>query len=82
MNKPASKFRNMKSDAAKAIRDRVRDTMARHNRCDIELAVLQRDWKNLIDDDHDPLADFKAWCRRHGWKADRAETVPRVIVTR
>jgi hypothetical protein len=64
------------------MRQPICETMARNNRCDIETTELLRDWENQVDDNLDTLADFKAWCRRRGWIADHAETIPRMIVTR
>jgi hypothetical protein len=56
--------------------------MARHNRCDVEISELLRSWENQIDDSKDAFEDFTLWCCRHGWRAGRAVTVPRVIVTK
>jgi hypothetical protein len=70
------------NDPARVLRERIRETMSKHNRCDIEITELLRDWENQIDDDIDTVEDFKSWCRRCGWKAGRGVTVPRFIVTK
>jgi len=67
---------------ASGIRERVRQTMAQHNRCDVEICELMQAWENQIDDDKDAMEDFSLWCRRSGWRAGRAVTVPKVIVTK
>jgi hypothetical protein len=64
------------------LRERVRQTMARHNRCDVEICELMQAWENQIDDTKDAVEDFSLWCRRSGWRAGRAVTVPKVIVTK
>lgn len=63
------------------LRERIRQTMARHNRCDVEISELLLSWENQIDD-MGTAEDFIHWCRRRGWKAARAVTVPRFIVTK
>jgi hypothetical protein len=68
--------------SSRQLRDRVRQTMALHNRCDVEISELLRVWENQIDDDKDIVEDFFLWCRRSGWRAGRGVTVPRVIVTK
>ena len=64
------------------LRERIRETMAMHNRCDVETFELLRAWENQIDDDMGVAEDFIHWRRRRGWKAARAVTVPRYIVTK
>lgn len=71
-----------KEAPARVLRQRVLQTMAQNNRADVEITVPLRDWKNQWDDDLDPVEDFKAWCRRRGWKVGQEVTVPRVIVTK
>lgn len=68
--------------SSRQLRERVRQTMAQHNRCDVEITELLKIWETRIDDDKDAVEDFSLWCRRCGWRAGRAVTVPRVIVTR
>ena len=48
----------------------------------LETSELLRAWENQIDDDMGVAEDFIHWCRRRGWKAARAVTVPRYIVTK
>lgn len=74
--------RSDKEDPARVLRQRVIQTMAQHNRCDVEISTLLRDWENQWGDDLDAVEDFKAWCRRRGWKVGRGVTVPRFIVTK
>ena len=70
------------ANAAHLLRQRIRQSMEQHNRCDVEISALLRDWENQWDDDLDAVEDFKAWCRQRGWKVERADTVPRYIVTK
>jgi hypothetical protein len=70
------------TNGSEHLRERVRQTMARHNRCDVEITELLQAWENQIDDDKDAVQDFSLWCRRSGWRAGRGVTVPRVIVTK
>ena len=67
---------------ASGLRERIRQTMAMHNRCDVETSELLKAWENQIDDDMGIAEDFIHWCRRRGWKAARAVTVPRFIITK
>jgi len=64
------------------LRERIHQTMAQHNRCDVETSELLKAWENQIDDDMGIAEDFIHWCRRRGWKAARAVTVPRFIITK
>ena len=69
-------------DPARVLRERIIQTMSKHNRCDIHVSELLKVWENQVDDDVDLVDDFTRWCNRRGWKAGRGVTVPRYIVTR
>ena len=70
------------TDPARGLRERIRQTMAMHNRCDVEISVLLKVWENQVEDDLDTVEDFMRWCGRVGWKAGRGVTVPRFIITK
>ena len=70
------------TDPARTLRERIRETMSNHNRCDVEASELLKVWENRIDDDMGTVEDFIHWCRRRGWKAARAVTMPRFIITK
>jgi hypothetical protein len=70
------------TDPARGLRERIRQTMAMHNRCDVEISELLKVWENQVEDDLDTVEDFMRWCGRVGWKAGRGVTVPRFIITK
>lgn len=70
------------TSGSRHLRERVRQTRSRRNRCDVEISELLQAWENQIDDNKDEVEDFSLWCRRSGWRAGRAVTVPKVIVTK
>ena len=61
-------------DPARVLRERIRESMAMHNRCDVEATELLKVWENRIDDDMGTVEDFMRWCGRCGWKAGREVT--------
>ena len=74
------------TDPARGLRERIRQTMAMHNRCDVEISEVWRVGRlntvNQVEDDLDTVEDFMRWCGRVGWKAGRGVTVPRFIITK